>query len=47
MVCLANVRRLLDFSDYRQLECERMLDKALRAMIPLQHELQAIEQQAR
>ena len=46
MVCLANVRRLLDFSDYRQLECERMLDKALRAMIPLQHELQAIEQQA-
>lgn len=46
MVCLANVRRLLAFSDYRQLECERMLDKALRAMVPLQHELQAIEQQA-
>ncbi|MDR2315801.1 hypothetical protein [Pseudomonas monteilii] len=46
MVCLANVRRLLEFSDYRQLECERMLDKALRAMVPLQHELQAIEQQA-
>ncbi|AYN17003.1 hypothetical protein CHR29_18365 [Pseudomonas monteilii] len=46
MVCLANVRRLLEFSDYRQLECERMLDKALRAMVPLQCELQAIEQQA-
>ncbi|CAI3807086.1 hypothetical protein GLGCALEP_04480 [Pseudomonas sp. MM221] len=47
MVCLANVRRLLEFSDYRQHECERGLDKALRALAPLQRELQAIEQQAR
>ena len=46
MVCLANVRRLLTFSDYRQHACERGLDKALRALVPLQHELQAIEQQA-
>lgn len=47
MVCLANVRRLLTFSDYQQHACERGLDKALRALVPLQHELQAIEQQAR
>lgn len=46
MVCLANVRRLLEFSDYRQHACERGLDQALRALVPLQRELQAIEQQA-
>ena len=45
MVSLANVRRLLAFSDRRQQECERGLDKALRALVPLQRELQAIEQQ--
>lgn len=46
MVCLANVRRLLELSDYRQHACERGLDKALRALLALQRELQAIEQQA-
>lgn len=46
MACLANVRRLLEFSEYRQHECERGLDKALRALVPFQRELQAIEQQA-
>ncbi|HDS1817669.1 TPA: type III secretion protein [Pseudomonas putida] len=46
MVSLANVRRLLAFSDRRQHECERGLDKALRALVPLERELQEIEQQA-
>lgn len=46
MVSLANVRRLLVFSDRRQQACERRLDKALRALVPLARELQAIEQQA-
>ncbi|MFK3816444.1 hypothetical protein ACI2KG_07520 [Pseudomonas sp. NPDC089407] len=45
MVSLANVRRLLAFSDRRQQACERGLDKALRALVPLQRELQAMEQQ--
>lgn len=46
MVSLADVRRLLAFSDRRQHECERRLDKALRALVPLARELQEIEQQA-
>ncbi|MFF7062390.1 hypothetical protein [Pseudomonas sp. NPDC008258] len=46
MVCLADARRLLAFSDHRQRECQRGLDKALRALVPLEQELQAIEQQA-
>ncbi|AHD15390.1 MULTISPECIES: hypothetical protein [Pseudomonas] len=46
MVCLASVRRLLEFSDYQQQACERGLDQALRALASLQRELQAIEQQA-
>jgi len=46
MVSLADVRRLQAFSDRRQHECERGLDKALRALAPLEHELQQIEQQA-
>ncbi|MGE8059033.1 hypothetical protein [Pseudomonas sp. NPDC089547] len=46
MVCLADARRLLAFSDHRQRECQRALDKALRALVPLEQELQAIEQQA-
>ncbi len=45
MVCLANVRRLLAFSDRRQHECERGLEEALRALVPLERELQEIEQQ--
>ena len=45
MVCLADVRRLLGFSDHRQRECERGLDKALRTLAVLERELQAIEQQ--
>lgn len=46
MVSLADVRRLQAFSDRRQHECERGLDKALRALVPLERELQEIEQQA-
>lgn len=46
MISLANLRRLLAFSDRRQHVCERGLDKALRALVPLERELQAIEQQA-
>lgn len=46
MVSLASVRRLQAFGDRRQHACERGLDKALRALAPLEHELQQIEQQA-
>ncbi|PMY35956.1 MULTISPECIES: hypothetical protein [Pseudomonas] len=46
MVSLANVRRLLEFSDHRQHECERGLDKALRSLGLLERELYEIEQQA-
>ena len=46
MISLADARRLLAFSDLRQHECERRLDEALRALVPLERELQAIEQQA-
>ncbi|AZC38204.1 hypothetical protein [Pseudomonas chlororaphis] len=46
MVSLANVRRLLEFNNHRQHECERGLDKALRSLVPLERELHEIEQQA-
>jgi len=46
MVSLASVRRLQAFSDRRQDECERGLDKAVRALAPLERELQQIEQQS-
>ncbi|MFJ4454738.1 protein SpaM [Pseudomonas sp. NPDC089392] len=45
MVSLADIRRLLGFSDHRQRECERGLDKALRTLVLLEGELQAVEQQ--
>ena len=46
MVSLASVQRLQAFSDRRQDECERGLDKAVRALAPLERELQQIEQQS-
>lgn len=46
MLSLANVRRLLGFSDHRQHECARRLDKAVGALAPLEREMHEIERQA-
>lgn len=46
MLSLANARRLLGVSEHRQNQSVRGLEKALRALVPLESELIEIEQQA-
>lgn len=45
MISLGSVRRLQAFNTQRQRRCERGIDKALRALAPLERELIEIEQQ--
>jgi hypothetical protein len=47
MVSLANVRRLLEFSDHRQHQCMHELNKALRSLLSIECELHEIERQAK
>lgn len=46
MVSLANVRRLLKFSDHQQHQCKQGLNKALRSLLSIECELHEIERQA-
>ena len=43
MALLSEIRRLLGFSDLRQTQCARKLDRETRSLLPLERELNEIE----